>query len=106
MAYEWPPDALDEQGKRIMPLVVALQPGKLAERDPEGRSLFAAKLRFVEKEKEQGNAGADRVKMSAEGPAEDEFMSIASINLVHEYVNSGCLDCPPELEGDGARPLC
>jgi hypothetical protein len=114
---------LKKTPENAMPHEVALQASgawsKLPERYNDGRSLFTAKLRFAEKEKEQGKAGAGRVTMSAQGPADDEFMSPASHAVSHQlrrisacevvdrWQNNGNSDCEvrcTRLESPASRP--
>ena len=97
--FEWHVDCVDAQDRALEPLCVKLLPSMLGQRDPDGASMFASKVRF------EGNTDGGKYKMSAEGPADDEWLTPASIKFVVDYVNSGNLVCPPELEGEGAQTV-
>lgn len=81
-------------GEDFAPQRHTLTVEELEKRDPDGTSLIAAKMRFV---------STSEFTLSGVGPADDEYMSPALWSFAFEYIRSGSLVVPPELEADDAE---
>ena len=89
ITFTWPAGA-----EETPPLRLTMPRSALEERDPDGASLVAAKMRFVDKAE---------FEMDASGPGADEYMTPELIRFVWGYMDHGSLDVTPGLEGDDAQ---
>ncbi len=63
---------------------------QLRERDPDAKSLISAKMHFDE--------NTSHVDFSPMGPGNDEVMSPTLINFIFNFIETGSLDVPVELD--------
>ena len=85
VTFTWPSDVSQKTVELSMPCRA------LEERDPEGTSILAAKMRFC---------GTNSFAMEATGPGEEEYMTPELVEFLWEYMKSGSLQVTPMLEGD------